>query len=183
MGKLQFHQCGYELFYGQFQRLLQSIAGYNLGCAKQQTQQRFPQIIGGFCLPVFEHAIDGVQHPTKHFAWQKPTAGCQALNSSGFHQYDRLELNHQGLVKKLPPSSDERIWNCSAQGKLANNPLYEPKVLIDKFFRTAHGALNFCLAYLTNLHGRCQNYSLNIGHQFLVFQPKVHPFGFPVGGL
>jgi hypothetical protein len=33
------------------------------------------------------------------------------------------------------------------------------------------------------LHGRCQNYSLNIGHQFLVFQPKVHPFGFPVGGL
>lgn len=179
----QADRCGCESLCGQCQTLLQSSEGCTLHCAERQTQQRFPQTIGGFCLPVFEPAIDGVQHPTKHFAWQKPTVGCQALNLNGFHQYDRLESNHLDWAKKPLPSSDEYTLSCYAQGKRASSLSYESKASVKKLSHTLRDVLSFCRAYLTNLIVHCRSCLSSSDHQYQVFQSRLHSFGSPVGAL
>jgi len=176
-------RCGGELICGQCQMLLQSSEGCTLHCAEWQTQQRFPQTIDGFCLPSFAFAIDDARPLNGCFVLLKPIASFPKLSLNGSHRYDRLASTHQDLAKKLTPSNDEHTLDCSCQVRPANNLSCEPKVVAQKLFHTVHGALSFCLVYLTNLIVHCRSCLLSNVRQCLAHQSKVRSFGSPVGAL
>ena len=183
MIKRQVGQCDCGQPCGLFQMRVQSSVSYSLLCAVQQTQLPCQQTVCVQHSLVSAHATGGVRLQTRCFVSAKPIVSLQGLDLNDYHQYGQLASAHQGLAKTPSPSGGEHTLNYFFQEQPANNLSYGPKALTKKFFHTARGFLNSCLAYLTSLTAHFQGCLLSSAHPYRGFQAKVLPFCSPVGGL